>query len=351
MGSYRTVKSSLNGSGPITQKNLAELAGVSMTTVYNALHSKHLVRSKTLQRIHELIEEYDYHPNGIAQAMVRGKTNIIGIIVPRIDVSYFAALIANIEPEVNGIGCNCFICQHLDDMLKEEREIRLMRERRVDGLIIRASGRRENAKIYHRLEKIGLPFVLIDRQIKGLEDHYVGLDGSRACRDMMKYLIDKGHRRIAIVYWPESATKPGSKFETCCDTLKQHGIELEKRFIVECSHEYEPPYEEVLRMLQNAGTDKPTAVLAINTTSAIGTIRAANALGMRIPDDIAVAHVGGGIEGQFASLLSIKPTCSVHPVETIAREAAHMLRDQIDGENWRRGPVLCPSEIRVGTSA
>ena len=339
------------GSGVITQKDIAQLAGVSITTVYNALHVKDAVKPHTRSRILKLMEDYDYQPNGIARAMVRGKTEVIGILVPRIDVRYYSALVAGIENSVNTSGYNCIICQHLDDMLKEEREINLMRERRVDGIIVRTSGHRESADTYDRLERAGVPFVLVDREIKGIEGHFVGSDSFQATKEITEYLIKKGHKKIAVAVWPETSMNYGVKYDSFRGTLEEHGIEFDERYLIMCSSEYFAGRDGTLEMMNRVGSDRPTAVLSLNDTSILGVIQAFVELGISIPDDIAVANIGGCVEGELGPMSRFKLTCSLQPVETVGRESAQMLREQIGGSNWKRGPILCPSQIRVGNSA
>ena len=347
----KTGKPAFIGGGSITQKDLARLAGVSLTTVYNALHAKELVQPETRDRIYQLMEQYDYQPNGIARAMVRGKTEVIGILMPRIGVQYYSEVVGGIEDSVNISGYNCIICQHLDDLNKEDREIRMMRERRVDGMIIRASGHRDDSEIYQRLDRNGIPFVLVDREIKGLEDRFVGTDGARDAREITEYLIRKGHKRIAVVVWPEHNQQLGTKYYGFRDALERSGIEFDEQLLTVCRAEYFAGREETLDMLKRVGSNKPTAILALNDTSVIGVIQALTETGMVVPDDIAVANIGGYAEGSLGALSRFRLTCSVQPCETIGREAARMLIAQIDGDKWVRGPVLCPSQIRVGNSS
>lgn len=79
---------------PITQKQLAEIAGVSIVTIFNALHQPHKVNEKTRRRIFSLMDQYDYSPDGVARSMVRQKTNIVGIIIPTFEVRYYAQLVS-----------------------------------------------------------------------------------------------------------------------------------------------------------------------------------------------------------------------------------------------------------------
>jgi LacI family transcriptional regulator len=337
--------------GPLTQKDLARLAGVSMTTVYNTLHSKELVREETRDRIHKLIEEYDYQPNGIARAMVRGKTQVLGILIPRIDVLYYSEIVAAIETYVNSGGYNCIICQHLDDMMKEEREIRMMRERRVDGMIIRASGRREKSTIYRQLEKAGMPFVLVDRNIPGLEDYFVGADGFGDSTAITEYLIRKGHKRIAVLTWSANTYKQDPKYLGYKSALERHGIQFDERLVAVCSDEYFAGRNETMEVFKRVGSDKPTAILSLNDTSIIGAIQALTEMGVSIPDEVAVASIGGYTGRGLGALSRLQLTCSVTSCETIGRETAQRLCSQIDGNFWRKGQILCPGEIHVGNSA
>ena len=347
----RPVEPSRAKSRVITQKQLAELAGVSLTTVYNALHHKEVVHERTRRRIRKLMEQYDYHPNRIARAMARGKTNVLGILVPRIDVSFFSTLVADIEHDVNSNGYNCIICQHLDDMAKEEREIDLMREQRVDGMIIRPSGTRIASDLYDRLKKSGVPFVLVDREIEGMEDHYVGTDNITTPEKLTEYLIKKGHSRIAVMASSDGRYKFGPKYAGYCKALQRNGIELDESLSIESRTEYFSGYEETYELMNRPEAERPTAIAVFNDTTVVGVIKALMEMGIRIGDDVAIASIGGDINKIIGPILPFSLTCAVHPIDEIGRQAVQMLTGQIEGNNWQRGPILCRAEIRVGDSA
>lgn len=334
----------------VTQKDLAKLAGVGLTTVYNALYNKDLVHPDTRERINQLMREYDYQPNGIARAMVRGKTQVIGILVPRIDVLYYSEIVSACERALKIGGYTSIICQHMDDTLEEEREVGMLRERRVDGMIVRVAGRREDGKLYDRLMKSGVPFVLIDRGVEGLESHFVGTDGCANSREITEFLIKKGHRRIAAAVWTEYRGSLGDKFFGYKAALEKHGIEFDERLVMLLNSEYYGGREETIEMMRRVGNDKPTAILSLNDTSVVGVVQALTELGMVIPDDVAVANIGGYAERTLGALSRFKLTSSVADCEVIGREAARMLISQIDGKDWRKGPIMCPSQLRIGNS-
>jgi len=350
-GLTRIIEAGQTKPGIMTQKRLAELAGVSLTTVYNALHRKEMVHKKTRQRIHKLMERYDYHPNRIARAMVQGKTDVLGILVPHINDSFFSTLVAEIEQDVSTKGYNCIICQHLDNMAKEESQINLMREQRADGMIIRPSGKRVDSDFYDRLKKSGVPFVLVDRQIEGMEDYYVGTDNATTPEKLTEYLIKKGHRHIAFMAASDGRYKLGPRYAGYCKALQRYGIELDESLSIESSTEYFSGYEETFELISRPQAERPTAILVANDPTVVGVIKALMEMKIRIGDDVAIASIGGCVDKAVAPILSFNLTCAVHPINTIAQQAVQMLADQIDGKDWQCGPILCQSEIRVGDSA
>ncbi len=331
--------------GRITQRQLAELAGVSMTTIYNCLHAKELVNKRTLEHVHKIMKMYDYHPNSIAKAMVEGKSFSIGIIVPKLDVSYFAKIASGIEQLFNTNGYNSIICQHLDDTIKEEREIRLMREKRVDGLIVRACGDRTDSSIYRRLAEIGMPFVLIDRKFDDLQEYYVGVDDYEATFKLTKYLIDKGHRRIGFIGWQRETS---SRYKGYFDCLRENGIEPDENLYIECATEYTSGGNEAYVLMNRSENNRPSAIIAFNDCAAISAIEALWEMGLKIPEDVSIATIGGQ---ENLRLSSLRLTVASLPIESIIRQAVIMLNDQIDNKNWRRGPILCPCKLIIGNSA
>ncbi len=330
--------------GKVTQRQLAELAGVSMTTVYNCLHTKELVNKKTLEHVQRIMEMYDYHPNSIAKAMVRGKSQAIGILVPHFDVAYFAKIASGVEKVLNMNGYSSLICQHLDDTIKEERDIRLMREKRVDGIIVRSCGSRTDADIYRRLSEIGLPFVLIDRGFPTLESHFVGMDDYAATVRLTEYLIQKGHRRIGFLGWQREVSL---RYKGYHDALEKHGLGIDDHLYEACATEYSSGHDETYALLNKSAHNRPSAIIAFNSSVAIAAVEALWEMNLKIPDDIAVATIGGH---EKLRLSPLQLTSVVLPIDSMIREATVMLYDQMENKNWRHGPVLCPCELCIGNS-
>jgi LacI family transcriptional regulator len=321
-----------------TQKQLAELAGVSLTTVYNCLYRKNLVNEKTRKQILGLMQEYDYQPDDVARSMVLGKTHVLGIIIPRLEITYYARLASFIERFSKAKGYRCIICQHLDDPLEEETEVTMMRQRRVDGIFIRNCGKESDTALFKKLDTAQMPFVLLDSRTEGFDRYFVGIDDRANAREAVGHLIKQGHRRIAHLAWSRTGSyKDGPRFLGYADALKDHGIEIDSSLIETCQTEYSSGRLEILNILHRTSGHPPTAVFAFNDYAAIGALTGLREAGVKVPDQISVFVLNGYID---ETLLPTAINRVTQTVEEMARLAVDMLVGQMEDKPWTQGPIL-----------
>ena len=345
---FRGVKSL--GKRVATQLDLARAAGVSLTTVYNALHRRWLVADETYEKIATLIREHDYTPDGVARSMVRQKTDVLGIIVPVLEVAYYAKLVSAIERSANAAGYHCLVCQHLDDPMKEEQQVSMMRQRRVDGLLIRNCGRSMDAGLFQRLAASNMPLVLLGGRQEGLDHLFVGADDRRDACAAVEWLIGKGHRRMAHIAWYRNLGEyqQGPRYRGYCDALTRHGIEFDPALVEVAQTEYQSGRLEILNILRRTAADPPTAVFAVNDHTAMGVIAGLREAGLSVPSQMAVVGFGGYLD---QALLPMTLATVAEPIEEIGRCAYQMLMAQIERKSWAQGPILIPGQFRPGQSA
>lgn len=335
--------------GAVTQRDLARAAGVSLTTVYNALHRPHMVRQRTIAKIHRLIETNDYVPNEVARNMVRRKTDVLGIIVPVLEVLYYAKLVSAIERAANAAGYNCIICQHCDDPLKEEREVQMMRQRRVDGILLHNCGQATDTGALQRLAANGVPFVLVGGRADGLDEHFVGGDDRAMAARAVEWLIEQGHRRIAHLAWYRTGEyHMGPRYLGYADALERHGLPVDPDLVEMCQSEYRGGRLELLNILRRTEADRPTAVFTSNDQSALGALAGLWEAGLRVPEDVSVVSYGGYLD---EALMPLTLAAVVEPVEEIAWRACEMLLGRIEKRPVGGGPILVPGKFRPGQSA
>ncbi|MBU6170949.1 MAG: LacI family transcriptional regulator [Verrucomicrobia bacterium] len=328
----------------VTQHDLARVAGVSPTTIYNALHRPQLVCKRTLDRIYALIREHDYMPNDVARSMVRKKTDVLGIVVPVLEVLYHARLVSAIERAASAAGYTCMICQHSDDPLKEEREVMLMRQRKVDGMIIHNCGQATDSRAMQRLKASGVPFVLVGGRVDGMDDYFVGGDDRRMAAEAVEWLIGQGHRRIATITWYRTPGDyhAGPRYLGYEDALKRHGIALDPALVEMAQTEYRSGRLEILNILRRTSSDRPTAVLAFNDPTAFSVMAGLREAGLRVPADVTVVSFGGCFD---ETMLEHQLPAVVEPLDEIARCACEMLLGQIERKPYAKGPILVPGRF------
>ena len=329
----KNEKESNISSNVMTQKKLAELAGVSSVTVYNCLYRKYLVKPATLKKIYSLMEQHDYHPDGIARAMVRGRTNVIGIIVPNFEVAYYAKIVSAIERKIKDNGCHCIICQHHDDPAQEIIEINMMREYRVDGIILRNCGSNIDNEQIKRLANAGIPFVLMDGRCEGLDKHYVGHDDYNGALDAVESLIKKKHSRIGCIGFHRSGDiRQSDRCKGYIAALEKHNIEIDPALVKQCKTEYSSGHDEVLTMLKQCKSNPPSAFITLNDHTAFGVMSGLKELGRKAE----VVGFGGYLD---QAILPEKLPTVKQNTNILAKQIAKMLFKQINKEE-ATGPVL-----------
>ena len=329
----------IKNSRPMTQKKLAELANTSVVTVYNAIHRKELVKPETREKILKLMKKYDYHTDFIARAMVKGRTNVIGIIVPNFEIVYYAKVISAIERSLREAGYYCILAQHHDDPLLERRGIDMMREYRMDGLIIRNCGRDVDNDQINKLAKAGVPFVLMDGHCEGHESHYVGFDDFSGAVKAVEHLLSRGHKKIGVLGFHRSGDiRESVRFQGYEHALKSRNINPAPEWIRDCATEYFSGREEVLSIKREA-EEFPTAFFAFNDHTAVGILHGLSEI------DVKAEVVGFG--GYWDKALMPAGFWSIEQdFSALAEKCVAALLAQIDGKN-PDGPLLvdCDSLI------
>lgn len=333
----------------LTQRDLARAAGVSITTIYNALHRPAMVRPRTLDRINRLIEQHDYIPDNLARSMVRGKTEVLGIVVPVLEVLYYAKLVSALERAASAAGYNCMVCQHSDDPLKEEREVMMMRQWRVDGIFIRVCGQATDTRAMRRLVASDVPFVLVGGRAEGLDDHFVGGNDRAMAAEAVGWLIAHGHRRIAMLAWSRTPGDyhEGPRYLGYVDALERHGIALDPNLVEMCQTEYRSGRLEILNILRRTAASRPTAVFCFNDHTALGALAGLREAGLRVPEEMTLLGFGGYLD---ESSLPLSLPTVVEPVDEIAQRACEMLLGQIERRPRVKGPVFVPGRFHPGLS-
>ena len=195
---------------PVRLKDIAVELGVSVVTVSKVLRNHSDISLETRNRVLERMKQLNYRPNLAARALVTGKTNMIGFVVPDLLHPFFAEVAKGLTKILRKRGYCLVIASSEEDPELEKQEIEHLLARRVDALIVAST--QLNANSFAQAEEQKTPFVLIDRFFEGLSANFIGVDDEKAGYLATRHLIEQGCKRIAHIRGPQGSSALGWKW-------------------------------------------------------------------------------------------------------------------------------------------
>lgn len=272
-------------------KDIAEDLGLSVVTISKVLRDHPDIAEETRKRVLRRVKELDYHPNLMARSLVTGRSYLIGLVVPDLLHAFFAEVAKALSAAVRGRGYSLIISSSEEDPKLEAREIQQLMARQLDALVIASTG--SDLAVFEKMDREGLPYVLIDRQLFGLTANFVGIDDEAAGRIATEHLIDQGCQRVAHIRGRSNSTGL-RRFEGYKQALSKRGLPYSDALVVARSSvdtNSSRHGAEAMRLLLKR-KPMPDGVFAYNDPLAIGALNAILEAGLRIPEDIAVIGCG-----------------------------------------------------------
>ena len=329
----------------VTIKDVAQAAGVSVTTVSNALNQRtEAMTQETLQRIQDAIQVLNYRPSSVARSLVTNQTATIGLIISEIETPLFLQALSVIEPAVRAADYSLIYCtaRSLDD---EQQAVNLLLEKRVDGIIFLSTSVYLDDDYLLDLLPTAPPIVIINRTISHLEFDQIHWDNSGGPISAIDYLVEQGHRHIALMRGPDTRRSSEERLAGYQSGLQNHGLAYRDDFVVTGDYEATAADWEQATLALLAATPRPTAILASNDIVASVVLRTVQRAGLRIPADISII----GNDNQPFSIYSNPALTTVEaPVIESGRQAITMLLNRMaDGNaDVKRITLPCPLIIR-----
>ena len=267
-----------------TIADVAERARVSTATVSRVLAGLGHARPETEARVLAAARDLEYRPSGVARSLKRRSTETLGLIVTDIENPYFPELVRAVEDAARAEGYAILLCNADDDPERESGYLELLVERRVDGLLIAASGL--GSRHLEWLASAPLPVVLINTSAAGIDLPSIHSDNRAGSRLAARYLLDLGHRRFGYLMPPPRNLDGPLRLAGVRDALADAGLDPDSITIASGAPLVGGGEASMLELLDRA--PGMTAVLAYNDLMAIGALRAARRRGRRVPDEISV---------------------------------------------------------------
>ncbi len=265
-------------------KKVAELAGVSISTVSRVLSDKkYYVKQSTREKVMLAVEDVGYHTNDNAKRLNEKSTNNIGLFIPNIENEMFPPIIKGAEDFLRKKGYNVILCNIDDDLEIEKYYVNKLRKNFVDGFIV-CSMLNESDSI-RELAREGFPLVLVARYYNE-NCSAVIVDNYQAAYDATNYLLSTGNKKIAIVLGRAELNIYKQRFEGYKAAIMKAGMDFDENLIILETSGDSGLYHAITELLKKE--DNIDAIFATNDHKAIITMKAITDLGLKIPEDISV---------------------------------------------------------------
>lgn len=311
-----------------TIKEVAKLAKVSVGTVSNVLADSPRVSAGVRERVTAAIAALDYHPNHIARSLKTRQTKLLGMVMSDITNPFFPQLTRGAEDAALKHGY-LLVASNTDDQFEREKIVlSVLRNRRVDGILLVVAPSSEGSEHIQRTLASGIPIVFLDRVPPGIHATSVAVDAVYGTEICIRHLTSLGHRRIGIITGNLQLRTAADRLEGYKNALREAKIDLDPSLILEGDFRLESGYLLTKQLL--LGRTPPTALFVANCMMALGALRALKELALCCPDDLALA-VFDELPGNGSFYPEV--TAVIQPAYEVGYLGAELLIQQIEGTN------------------
>lgn len=273
----------------VRRADVAKLAGTSPSVVsYVVNGGPRNVAPETRARVLAAVESLGYQPNGVARSLRLNKTMTLGLVVPDTSNPFFAELARAIEVEAFGHGYTLLIGNAAEDDERQTAYVRTFLQRQIDGLfLVPAHGA---SGCLNDLERARTPWVMLDRQLAGADAPVVLVDNRGGAREATNHLLGHGYRRVACIAGPADVLPATDRVAGWREALESAGVSVDDMPLRLVPFGRRSGYVAARALLESERVD---AVFAASDEQALGVLRALGELGLRCPEDVAIASFDG----------------------------------------------------------
>lgn len=313
-----------------TLKDIAKKLGISEATVSLALNNNSLVNEKTKKRVHEAAKELKYFPNMIAKGLATNKSNTIGIIVPDINIVFYANILRAVDEIVNRAGYSLLAAMSNDDPKVEEEIIRTFISKRIEGVLAVPTNQPTKFLTSYQkaLKEHNIPLVYITSlyTIDGIR--YVMGDIREGTYMLVNHLVELGHKDIVFIGGNRTVPTTSLRREGYGRALAEHGIPIDEKNLIECDGIH---YDQAVLATEELLQERRdfTAICAMNDEMALGVVNTLQKAKIRVPEDVSVVGYDNTI---FSKVSMVGITSMDSDIEGTCRQVVDMLMQVIRGE-------------------
>ena len=313
----------------ITLQDIGKRLGLSATTISLALRDHPRISEGTKQKVRELIRELKYEPDQVARALVMGRSNLIGVIVPNSSDIYYAKVFTGIEDAARAANCHVLLSNGSYDLEGYARRVQELMGLRIGGIIAAPPFTSEKPRLprfWHELMESRFAFVVVNRQLNPPIFHQVTADYLSGVRMVVEALASMGHRRVAYISGTPAVLPIRQRLAWFRRFARRKGFELAPELFETATLDHAGGYQAARRLWTSA-RKRPTAIVAFSDSVAVGALRFLQEQRVAVPGEVSVAAFDGTAVAEFtAPSLSTVST----PMYEVGKQAFELLLGAMD---------------------
>lgn len=326
-----------------TIKDIASYTGFSVTTISLVLNNKaDKIPKSTKDTIFEAVDKLHYRPNQLAVGLVKKRTDTIGLIISDVSNVFFSNLAKGVEDECRKKGWNLILCNTNDQHERDLSYIQVLADKGVDGILFcmsQDSDKKKARESIRLLQKLKLPFIMIDRFLEEASCCSVTVDHKMGGYAAAKYLLELGHKRIGCVAGPLKLEDSRDRLIGYKKALEESGISYQKELVYEGSYSRETGTKAVDYLLDHG----VTAIFTFNDMAAYGAYNRLRQKGIKVPEEISLV---GYDDIFFSEILDVPLTTVRQPIYDMGVEAVKQLVGEVEsGETSQKCITFQPALI------
>jgi len=322
-----------------TIADVAELAGVSVSTAARVLSGHGYAAEGTRRRVLEAAKELGYVPNQIARSLRTRQSNLVGLLIGDVENSFYSVIAKNVEAVAKDAGYHVVLCNSDDDPTSELEYLKLLEAMQVDALVVTPTTK--NRRALANLIDQGMVIVQVDRRVERLAADAILVDNEAGAVSAVTSLIDAGHTEIGILAGDVEVPTARQRLAGYERALGERGIPIRPELITTGSFHREHAIEDATELIR--AEPPPTAVFAANNILAEALLIALDHEGLRVPRDVSVVAFD---DVQWMSMVEPAVTAVRQPIADIARSAAELVFRRLrEGRDGRPSTVVFRTEL------
>jgi LacI family transcriptional regulator len=322
--------------------DVAREADVSVFTV-SAVINNAKVGATSKRRVQAAIEKLNYRPNLVARGLAKRKTFTVGVIVPDISNPFFPQVVRGAEDVLQKSGYSALLCNSDDQPTKEEHYLEFLMSRRVDGILLAKTPAPISEDLRKRLRESKIPIVMLMRTSPDISEDVVLSDDGKGAFDAASHLAGLGYESIALVGGPSDVSNAKERRDGFLKALALHQVAVDPKLMFAGDYRMDSGYRAGLALLPR----RPQAVVIANYMMMVGFMKAAEEIGLRCPEDFAVASFD---DYPWLGFFHPRMTTVELPKYEIGAQAAEILLERINDPRGKPKFIKLAAQLRVRES-